>query len=173
VAPRTAGGIDGETGTVTHMTRTLAAVTLVAALAVAALGVHTAAGAAAAPDIDALAAELVDATNARRAGLGVAELRVDPALDGLADDWAEAMSARDAISHRAELGVDGWAAGARFDHIGENVGRGPTIAEIHAAFEASPTHAANIDDAAWTRIGVGVAVADDGTLYVAVNFSDR
>lgn len=56
------------------------------------------------------------------------------------------------------------------DAAGEVVGAGPSIVAIFDAFRDSPTHWNIITGANWTSAGTGVAVADDGTLYVSVVF---
>jgi uncharacterized protein YkwD len=53
--------------------------------------------------------------------------------------------------------------------IGENVGYGSTLAKVHLAFLASPSHRANILDRRWRSIGVG-AVYSGGRWWVTEIF---
>ena len=43
--------------------------------------------------------------------------------------------------------------------VGENVGYGPDVATVHAAFMNSPAHKANILDRDYTEVGIGAVVA--------------
>jgi uncharacterized protein YkwD len=53
--------------------------------------------------------------------------------------------------------------------VAENSGVGPSVSALDAAFMASAPHRANILNAAYTQIGVGVVVAD-GRVWVAEIF---
>lgn len=55
--------------------------------------------------------------------------------------------------------------------VGENVARASTIAKAHRALHASPSHRINLLRADYTHIGIGIATADDGTLYVCQTFA--
>ena len=50
--------------------------------------------------------------------------------------------------------------------VGENVGEGPTVTDIHNAFMNSPEHKANILDHDFTQVGVGVSVDKNGIIWV-------
>jgi hypothetical protein len=64
-------------------------------------------------------------------------------------------------SYQTELA----AMDPQWQALGENVGYGPSAGSIESAFMASPEHRANILGN-YTQIGVGVAVASDGSLYI-------
>lgn len=54
---------------------------------------------------------------------------------------------------------------------GENIAAGQlTVATVMAAWIASPLHKANLDNPAFTALGVGIALADDGTPYWVQTF---
>ena len=57
-----------------------------------------------------------------------------------------------------------------WDGVGENVGRGPSVETIHDAFMNSPEHRDEILSARFTQVGVGVAIAADGEIWVAEVF---
>jgi uncharacterized protein YkwD len=54
--------------------------------------------------------------------------------------------------------------------LGENVGSGPSVEAIQAAFMNSPGHRANILNPEFNWAGAGVAVAGNGTVYVVQVF---
>jgi len=53
--------------------------------------------------------------------------------------------------------------------LGENVGVGPSVDSLTAAFIASPAHYRNLVDPSWDSMGVGVTIVN-GTIYVAEEF---
>jgi hypothetical protein len=113
------------------------------------------------------AADFIGRTNALRASRGLSSLSVNGALTAKAGNWAEHMAAVGAISH-SNLS-DG--APPEWRRLGENVGRGPSVASIHDALVASPEHYANLTDPGFQSIGVGVVNAN-GTYYVAEVFME-
>lgn len=57
------------------------------------------------------------------------------------------------------------------DHIiGENVGRGPTVEDIFAAFMDSSSHRANIVRRVYDQVGIAAVLGEDGNVYVTVVF---
>lgn len=152
-------------------TRQLFAAVICAIVAIGGIAAaHTAS--ASAPEAEGAAARLAAKINAERNNRDLTMLGLDRGLSDFAQEWAEHLAATGELAHRDELGAAAWAAGLRFSHIGENVGEGATIDELHDAFMASPTHRANIVAGDWTRVGVGVADGADGRMWVVVNFSD-
>jgi len=111
-------------------------------------------------------AQVVTLMNADRAHNGLNPLTVDPAMSTVARGWADVVMGRGALSHNPDivnLLPEGWT------RWGENVGFGPSPTSLEAAFMASPEHRANILGP-FSIVGVGVSVASDGTLWVAVDF---
>jgi hypothetical protein len=111
-------------------------------------------------------ADFVSRINALRTGLGLVPLHVDAQLTGIARSWAQHMAGAGNISHRSNL-ADGVTA--VWHLLGENVGVGNTVAELEAAFVASPHHYENLVNPDFRGIGVGV-VAGNGQLWVAEEF---
>lgn len=109
--------------------------------------------------------EFVAKINVARASKGLSALAVSADLTAAAQKQANAMAAAGKIFHTPSLGasVCCWSA------VGENVGYGANVEQIHAAFMASGPHAKNILDAGYTQVGVGVASAGQ-LLYVAEVF---
>ncbi|WP_169786697.1 CAP domain-containing protein [Nitriliruptor alkaliphilus] len=111
----------------------------------------------AAPD-SGVEARFVQLINAERAKAGLPALRVADDLVGVGRRHAVRMAEQDHLHHNPNLGSDvkGW------DKVGENVGRGPDVDRVHAAFMASEGHRRNILDPEWTEVGVGVEMVDGG-----------
>lgn len=106
--------------------------------------------------------------NAERTSRGLGALAVRADLTDVARRHAAKMAASGEIYHNDSLSsqVKGWK------QIGENVGTGPRVADIHQAFMDSAPHRSNILHAAYNQIGVGVA-SDGEHLYVAEVFVRR
>ncbi len=98
------------------------------------------------------------------------ELRDDGRLDAVARAQAERMRDQGRIFHNPNNGADADAAGYDWQRIGENVGVGPDVADVQRAFMASASHRANILDSRFTDLGIGVAVAPNGRVYVTQVF---
>lgn len=107
-------------------------------------------------------AELVNAT---RATHGLRAMTLNPALTRKAQQWAEHLAGINRLVHsNLTDGVPGnWLA------LGENVGRGRTIAIVHVAFLNQPQHRELILGR-FNRIGTGVATAANGRIFVVQVF---
>jgi len=112
---------------------------------------------------------------ALRASEALPRLARDDRLDALARAHAERM--RDAGVAAHDLG-DGdprarFEAEATFSAsaVGENVAHAPTTVRAHRALYASPSHRMNLLRAEYTHLGVGVAVARDGSVYTCETFA--
>ena len=110
--------------------------------------------------------DLLALTNADRSANGLAPLTSTSDLQAFAQRRADEMMRAGKLWHTPTLSTDvtNWRV------LGENVGRGPALPDIEAAFLASPAHRANILRPEFSQAGVGV-VWDGGDLfYVAVIF---
>jgi uncharacterized protein YkwD len=112
--------------------------------------------------------KFVEMINSSRAGAGLPALRTRSDLSSYADGHTAKMMAKGTIFHSSTAQMRNMTTG--WSLLGENVGMGPDDVEIlHQAFMDSPSHRANVlGDFAF--VGVGAAVADDGILYVTVEF---
>lgn len=110
-------------------------------------------------------AQFVAALNQERAARGLPKLAVASDLVAVARQHSARMASKNDLYHNPNLGSDvsGW------QKVGENVGRGPSVSTIHDAFMNSAGHRANILDADWTEVGVGVEVVD-GRVWVTEVF---
>lgn len=112
---------------------------------------------------------------ALRASEKLSALVRHPKLDAIAR--AHAAKMRDAKMAVHDAG-DGDPS-ARFEAdpslhakaVGENVARASSIAKAHRALHASPSHRINLLRADYTHVGIGVATAEDGTIYVCETFA--
>lgn len=118
----------------------------------------------------ALAAEVVRLTNLERAAAGRSQLAAHPAVTAAAVAHSQDQAATGRMSH---TGSDGSDAGTRLTRAGfdwrtwgENVAAGQrTAAEVVTAWMDSSGHRANMLNAAFTTIGIGVATDASGTRY--------
>jgi len=90
-----------------------------------------------------------NSVNASRAQAGLPALRENIALDMKADSWAQGMRNQCRIWH-SRL-ADG--APPNWRKLGENVGMGGNVAQIHNAYMNSPGHRANVLDPSFDEIG--------------------
>lgn len=105
--------------------------------------------------------------NAERTAHGLAPLKTSADLAAVAHGWAAHMAATGTLAHNPALSsaVTGWHA------VGENVGDGPSITDLDAAFWASAPHRANILDPTYDDVGAG-AVRRNGVIWISVVFRD-
>ena len=103
--------------------------------------------------------------NSERAAHGLPALTESSDLDAIAASWSAHMAAANSLQHNPRLAsvVQNWQA------VGENVGEGPTIADLDSAFMASTEHRDNILDPTYRDVGIGVA-SGDGVLWITVDF---
>jgi hypothetical protein len=124
---------------------------------------------AAGAEVDTAAAEqaFVARINQLRAAKHLRPLAVHPELTAVARRWATSMARTDRISHNQNLPAQ---VRANWIKLGENVGVGMRVDELHDAFVASPTHYRNLVKPEFTHIGIGVIVGRDGALFTAHHF---
>jgi hypothetical protein len=136
---------------------------LVALLATAGLGIAAAADAG-------TESQFLDAINSSRASAGLGPLAVDGGLTAHARNHTQDMIAAGSIylSSGDELAA---AGGSGWSRIGENVGRGGSVASLHQAFMESPGHKANILGD-YNLVGIGTG-SSNGVIYVTVVFMKK
>src|SRR3954447_17604634 len=111
-------------------------------------------------------AQFVAKMNAARQASGLAPYSVASDLTSVARSHSAQMASRQSLYHNPSLTsqVQNWQA------VGENVGEGPTVSDIHTAFMNSPEHRANILDHDFTQVGVGGSVDKNGIVWVTEDF---
>jgi uncharacterized protein YkwD len=104
--------------------------------------------------------------NYSRTDHGLIGLSIQDSLMNKAQLWADYLASVGTLAHSnlAEGADPGWWM------LGENVGSGPSVEAIQAAFMNSPGHRANILNPEFNWAGAGVAVAGNGTVYVVQVF---
>ena len=110
--------------------------------------------------------EFVAKLNAARQAAGLQPYTVAADLTSVARSHSARMASSNSLYHNPSLtsDVSNWQA------VGENVGTGPNVDDIHTAFMNSPDHRANILDHDFTQVGVGVSVDKNGTIWVTQDF---
>jgi cysteine-rich secretory family protein len=111
--------------------------------------------------------DLIAMTNADRAAKGLRAVSTARDLQSFAQRHAEDMARAGKLRHSEDLGskISNWR------RLGENVGRGPNVTNIHRNFMASPHHRDNILLPQFSEVGVGVAEGRQH-VYVAVVFRE-
>jgi len=120
--------------------------------------------------------EIVRLVNSERQARGLATLVVDERLVQAARKHSERMASTGEVEHvignepklTQRLGV----TAIRFDVSGENVALAGDAARAHTALMHSPGHRANILDAQFNSIGIGVVRTQQG-IYVTEDFARR
>lgn len=105
---------------------------------------------------------VVDETNTRRVEEALPALAANPVLQVAAQRKAEDMASKGYFSHVAPDGTEPWAwfkeAGYAYTHAGENLAVNfMDSKDVVDAWMRSPSHRANIENARYTEIGIGVA----------------
>jgi uncharacterized protein YkwD len=120
-------------------------------------------GVASAQSVD---SQFFDLLNGVRGSVGLPAFRYDTSLSAYAIAQAQAMAAAGTIFH-SNIGslLGTWST------VGENVGVGPSVDAVHAALVASPGHYANMTNAGFTTVGIGVAVDGAGRVFTAHVFA--
>jgi hypothetical protein len=141
---------------------------LIAAIMIASSAVFVVATSQGASAADPVAeSDFVAKVNALRGSQGAGALQVHSVLTAKAQAWAAHMAATGCLCH-SNL-TDGVTVGWR--KLGENVGRGPSVASLQSAFIGSPAHLANMLDKRFNYVGIGVAYGA-GQMWVAQVFMD-
>lgn len=112
-------------------------------------------------------AGFIDRANNARADKGLGVLRADAELTAVARRWSARMAEAQSLSHNPNLTSE---ITQDWEKLAENVGVGPTVDEVHAAFMASSSHRSKILDPAFTFVGVGVVTDTKGRMWVTEVF---
>lgn len=112
-----------------------------------------------APDPDS-ERRMLDLVNEERAKQGRKPLKLDPTMTAVARKHSADMLRRGYFSHVSPEGKTpadrAEAGGVRYRVIGENLAYAPDVAVAHAGLMNSPGHRANILEARYGRIGIGI-----------------
>ena len=147
------------------LTRLFAAVVLAGAVTTTVVTVAPVAAYAGSASME---SQFIAKMNAARESAGLRPYSVASDLTSIARQHSAQMASKQSLYHNPELTsqVQNWQA------VGENVGEGPTVSDIHNAFMQSPEHRANILDHDFTQVGVGVVVDKNGIIWVTEDFRE-
>lgn len=112
-------------------------------------------------------ARILTDVNAARAAAGVAPLTENPFISTVATNWSQTQANAASMSHNPNYSTEmppGWSGAA------ENVATGQAVANVTTSWMNSSGHRANILNAAYTHIGIGVACSAAGRPYYTQNF---
>jgi hypothetical protein len=118
--------------------------------------------------------DLASMIDALRRAESLPVLERDRRLDAIAGAYAARMRDTRSVAHdlgEGDLRSRFAEAGLDAHVVGENVARGATLVHVHRAVYASPSHRANLLSRAYTHVGIGLARADDGTVYACEVFA--
>ena len=108
--------------------------------------------------------------NSARERNGRSRLRLDPELGKASRSHTQGMAHRASLYHTPEgrfgRKITNWTI------LGENVGVGNDVYELHRAFMNSPEHRENVLYSPYTYVGVGV-IERAGRMWVTVTFESR
>lgn len=105
--------------------------------------------------------------NASRSSAGLSPVKMSGSLSNYARSHSANMADSNSIFHSTSDQLRA-AAGSGWSKLGENVGRGPTVSDLHTAFMNSSGHRKNILGD-YDTVGIGT-VNKDGYIYVTVVF---
>ncbi len=116
----------------------------------------------------AMEGQFLSAVNQQRAAAGLPALTYNGGLAAAASQWAYSMANGSFLQHAGDISG---GAPAGWTKVGENVGRGQTVASLTTSFMNSPSHRAAILDPDFTQIGIGVWIHPTGKVYTAHRFA--
>ena len=113
--------------------------------------------------------------NNDRARYNMAPLIIDPALCRIARIKSEDMRDHQYFAHTSPTYGDVRQMLRKFGYsyaaAGENIAHHATIEKAQAAFLSSPGHRQNIMSSAYTQVGLGVAIDENGFVYLTQIFA--
>lgn len=113
--------------------------------------------------------EFLTRLNTERQKAGLSLLVSDTKLAPTSRSWSSNMASRNTLSHDPNLAAIAGQVEPAWRSVGENVGIGYSVLQLHDAFMASTGHRANIMKPSYNRVGIGVAM--QGTkIWVTVRF---
>ena len=113
--------------------------------------------------------EFAQKINLARSAAGVGRLRLDKQLSRVARRHAWEMDSKNSLYHTPSS-VLRWRV-TNWNHLGENVGYGGSVASLHQAFMNSPAHRQNVLGG-FRHVGVGVHT-DKDVMWVTIIFESR
>ena len=104
--------------------------------------------------------------NQARASVGAGPLALNGDLSNYARNHAWEMAHNQSLYHsNISVLLGGWST------VGENVGVGGNVGQVHNALLASPAHYANVMNGSFTSVGIGAYVDGNGTTWTVRVFA--
>jgi uncharacterized protein YkwD len=116
------------------------------------------------------AQRILELTNRERAAVGLPGLSMRGDVVAIAQAQSAAMAAAGTIWHNDSFLTQATRAALAANMLGENVGMGPNVDQVHVALMNSPGHKANILEPAFSIVGMAVTRSGDGMVYVTQDF---
>lgn len=114
--------------------------------------------------------------NADRTSNGLPALKLNAKLTSLADRYAQDMINRHFFAHTNPEGLSPFdrmrQAGIPYTYAGENLAINSSVPNAEVAFMNSPGHRANILNANYNQVGLGVELSPSGQVYVVQEFTN-
>lgn len=148
--------------------RLLLAVALVLVVAGSLLG-GTPARASAATVNSPMEWQFLDLLNSYRAAQHVPVVAMSSGATGVARPWSGHMAATNTLAHNPAMVSQLAHVAPSWSTLGENVGEGYSVSTLNQAFINSAPHRANMVNAAYNYVGIGV-VTSGSTIWVTVDF---
>jgi rare lipoprotein A len=114
--------------------------------------------------------------NEDRKNLGLGELEIYDNLNELAQSRSDDMVKRDYFGHITPNGTDVNVIRVLYDiktPLKENIAKDVSVEFTHALLMRSPKHRSALLDPRVTRVGIGIAEHEDGTIIVTELFSEE
>jgi uncharacterized protein YkwD len=118
----------------------------------------------------AAAAQLLDLINAERGKLGLAPVARRDDIAAIATQHSDEQARRGDIWHNDAFFTRDTKARLGARTVGENVAVNGSVSGAHKRLMSSPGHRANIVSSRYSLVGIAVARAANGQLYVTQNF---
>lgn len=107
-------------------------------------------------------------TNQARAVAGVDPLILDDSLNAAAQGHSEYMAQTGDFSHNTQS--TGSPTDRAGEQVGENIAAGYDLLSMFQAWMGSDGHKANILNSTYGRIGIGIALNQNGLIYATQKF---
>lgn len=112
--------------------------------------------------------QMLSYLNGARGGAGLPPLTMSRDIQAGAQAWSDQMAAANSLGHNPNAWGQIGAAAPQWTAMGENVGTGWNVAEIHNALMASPSHRNQILGN-YNYVGIGATVRD-GRVFLTQDF---
>jgi uncharacterized protein YkwD len=128
------------------------------------------------PDLTQLRGRLLELINQDRQSMGEAVVAADPQLDRASQSHSEEMIAQGYIGHNSPLSGTPQMQANAFgvsELVAQNIAISRSLENSQRELMSSPGHRKTMIKPDWTHVGLGIAAAPDGFLYITQNFFVR